>query len=74
MCFLVVGISDVSDGNENFEWILFIGFTDASFNVALDFRFSFFTMSDLARLQKRSQNTFNGEISLETSAEILLTS
>ena len=49
MCFLVVGISDVSDSDKNFEWILFVGFSYASFYVALDFSFSFFTMPDLAR-------------------------
>jgi len=49
MRFLVVGISDVGDRNENFEWILLIGLSDATFYVALDFGFSFFAVSDLAR-------------------------
>ena len=49
MRFLVVGISDVSDGYENFEWILLVGFSDATFYVSLDFSFSFFAVSGLAR-------------------------
>ncbi len=43
--FLVVGVADVGDSDENFKGILVIWFTDAALDIALDFCFSFFTMS-----------------------------
>ena len=45
MGLLVVGIPDVGDGNEDFERILLVGFSDATFYVAFDFCFTFFAVA-----------------------------